>query len=146
MKAFNKVLVANRGEIAVRVIHAIKALGAQSVAVYSDADVSARHTLLADECVNIGPPDVAQSYLCAERIIAAAMQSGADAIHPGYGFLSENAAFAQSVIDAGIKWIGPAPASIMKHGRKSWPRGLRNNQACHCSRDISHQRNQQRKS
>ncbi len=97
-----KLLIANRGEIACRVMRTARAMGIATVAVYSDADAKALHVRMADEAVHIGPSPAAESYLCGERIIAAAKETGADAIHPGYGFLSENAAFARAVIDAGI--------------------------------------------
>jgi len=97
-------LIANRGEIACRVIRTARAMGIRTVAVYSDADADALHVRMADTAVAIGPAPVRESYLVGERILAAAHESGAQAIHPGYGFLSENAAFAQSVIDAGLIW------------------------------------------
>ena len=112
------VLIANRGEIARRVIRTCKRLGVRTVAVFSDADATARHTHEADEAVYIGPPAAKESYLRGEKIIAAAKQTGAEAIHPGYGFLSENAAFAQAVMDAGLIWIGPNPDSILAMGLK----------------------------
>ncbi len=111
-------LIANRGEIACRVIRTARALGVRTVAVYSDADRHALHVRQADEAVHIGPSPVAESYLRGERIIAAAKATGAEAIHPGYGFLSENADFAQAVIDAGLVWVGPSPASIRAMGLK----------------------------
>ncbi len=107
-----KVLVANRGEIAVRIIRAAKTLGIESVAVYSEVDSKALHVQMADEAVLLGPPEPAESYLSIERILAAANETGCDAIHPGYGFLAERAVFAQAVIDAGLTWIGPAPEVI----------------------------------
>ena len=111
-------LIANRGEIACRIIRTARALGIRTVAVYSQADAAALHVRLADMAVAIGPAPARESYLVGERIIAAALESGAQAIHPGYGFLSENAGFAQSVIDAGLVWVGPDPASITAMGLK----------------------------
>jgi len=111
-------LIANRGEIACRIIRTARQMGVRTVAVYSDADAGALHVRLADEAVHIGPSPARESYLVGERIIAAAKASGAEAIHPGYGFLSENAAFAQAVIDAGLIWVGPKPASIDAMGLK----------------------------
>jgi 3-methylcrotonyl-CoA carboxylase alpha subunit len=111
-------LIANRGEIACRVIRTARRLGIRTVAVYSDADSTAMHVREADEAVHIGPSPVRESYLLGERIIAAARQTGAEAIHPGYGFLSENAGFAEAVIDAGLVWVGPNPASITAMGLK----------------------------
>lgn len=114
----NKVLIANRGEIAVRIIRACRDLGIPTVAVYSDADRTALHVRYADEAVNIGPPPPGESYLRKDKIIEAARQTGADAIHPGYGFLAENADFAQQVIDEGLVWIGPTPDAIATMGDK----------------------------
>jgi 3-methylcrotonyl-CoA carboxylase alpha subunit len=111
-------LIANRGEIACRVIRTAKRLGIRTVGVYSDADAKALHVRMADEAVHIGPSPARESYLRGERIIEAAKQTGAEAIHPGYGFLSENADFAQAVIDAGLIWVGPKPASIRAMGLK----------------------------
>jgi 3-methylcrotonyl-CoA carboxylase alpha subunit len=111
-------LIANRGEIACRVIRTARRLGIRTVAVYSDADARALHVRQADEAVHIGPSPARDSYLVGEKIIAAAKATGAEAIHPGYGFLSENAEFAQSVIDAGLIWVGPKPASITAMGLK----------------------------
>ena len=113
-----KLLIANRGEIACRIMRTARAMGIATVAVYSDADAKALHVRSADEAVHIGPSPAAESYLVGDKIIAAAKQTGADAIHPGYGFLSENADFAQDVIDAGLIWVGPKPASIRAMGLK----------------------------
>ena len=114
-----KLLVANRGEIAMRVIRAATELGVETVAVYSEADAGARHVGIATESVLIGPPPATQSYLNIDAIVAAAHASGADAIHPGYGFLSENANFAQRCIDEGIKFVGPDPKAISLMGDKA---------------------------
>ena len=115
---FNTILVANRGEIAVRVIQTAKQLGYNTVAVYSEADQNSRAVQLADKAICIGPAQVSESYLCIDKIIAAAKQTGADAIHPGYGFLSENADFAQACIDANITFIGPSAHAINLMGNK----------------------------
>ncbi|MGZ3255135.1 MAG: acetyl/propionyl/methylcrotonyl-CoA carboxylase subunit alpha [Croceibacterium sp.] len=111
-------LIANRGEIACRVIRTARAMGVRTVAVYSDADAKALHVRQADDAVHIGPSPAAESYLRGDRIIEAAQATWAEAIHPGYGFLSENAEFAQAVIDAGLIWVGPSPASIRAMGLK----------------------------
>src|SRR5690606_25430909 len=112
MPAFNKILIANRGEIACRVMRTAQNLGYRTVAVYSEADAGARHVQLAGEAVCIGPAQVNQSYLVIDNIIAAAKKTGADAIHPGYGFLSENADFARACEAAGIVFIGPTVEAI----------------------------------
>jgi 3-methylcrotonyl-CoA carboxylase alpha subunit len=111
-------LIANRGEIACRIIRTARRLGIRTVAVYSDADADALHVLSADEAVHIGPAPTRESYLVGEKILAAAKVTGAEAIHPGYGFLSENAGFAQAVLDAGFIWVGPRPSSITAMGLK----------------------------
>ena len=121
---FSKVLVANRGEIAVRVIRALRELGIPSVAVFSDADREALHVRMADEAVHIGPSPSAESYLRVDRILDAARGRGATAIHPGYGFLSENADFAQACADAGVKFIGPPASAIRAMGSKTAARQL----------------------
>ena len=117
--SFSKILIANRGEIACRVIRTAKARGYRTVAVYSAADAGALHVRLADQAVNIGPPPVRESYLNSAALIAAAKLAGADAVHPGYGFLSENAEFAQACLDAGLVFIGPPPAAIQAMGNKA---------------------------
>src|SRR3989344_3430338 len=111
-------LIANRGEIACRIIRTARSLGIRTVAVYSDADARALHVRQADEAVHIGPSPARESYLVGEKIIAAAKATGAEAIHPGYGFLSENAEFAEAVIAAGLIWVGPKPDSIRAMGLK----------------------------
>ncbi|WP_425469952.1 biotin carboxylase N-terminal domain-containing protein [Tibeticola sediminis] len=115
---FQKILIANRGEIACRVITTAKKMGIQTVAVYSEADRDARHVLLADEAVCIGPAPSRESYLVADKILAAAKQTGAQAIHPGYGFLSENEDFARRVEEEGLVFIGPKHYSIAAMGDK----------------------------
>ncbi|MGN3975285.1 acetyl/propionyl/methylcrotonyl-CoA carboxylase subunit alpha [Tsuneonella sp. SYSU-LHT278] len=114
----SKLLIANRGEIACRIMRTASAMGIATVAVYSDADARALHVREADEAVHIGPSPATESYLVGEKIIAAAKETGAEAIHPGYGFLSENADFARAVIDAGLIWVGPKPDSIEAMGLK----------------------------
>ena len=106
---FSKILIANRGEIALRVMRSAREMGIKTVAVYSDADRVAPHVQYADEAVHIGPAPSSQSYLLVEKIIEAAKKTGAEAIHPGYGFLSENAVAAQAIIESGLVFIGPYP-------------------------------------
>ncbi|HVR21105.1 MAG TPA: biotin carboxylase N-terminal domain-containing protein, partial [Polyangiaceae bacterium] len=121
---FTKVLIANRGEIACRIQSTLRRLGVRSVAVYSEADRHARHVLDADESVCIGPPPAAESYLDKRKILDAARATGAEAIHPGYGFLSENAGFAEDVERAGIAFVGPTPEQIRRFGTKHGGRAL----------------------
>ena len=124
MASFRRVLVANRGEIAVRIVRALREASIVSVAVYSDVDRAALHVRMADEAVHIGPAPSAESYLRIEKVIGAAKACGAEAIHPGYGFLSENAAFAQACQDAGIVFIGPSSDAIRSVGSKTRARKL----------------------
>jgi acetyl-CoA carboxylase biotin carboxylase subunit len=121
-RPITRVLVANRGEIAVRVIRGCHEQGLTAVAVYSDADAHAQHVLAADAAVHVGPPPSSASYLQVERILAAAKATGCDAVHPGYGFLSENAGFARAVEAAGLVWIGPPPSAIEDMGSKTGAR------------------------
>lgn len=113
------ILIANRGEIAVRIIRTCREMGIRAIALYSDADADALHVYLADEAIPIGPAPAAESYLNTGKILAAAQESGADAIHPGYGFLSENADFAQAVADAGLRFIGPPVSAMRVMGSKT---------------------------
>ena len=119
-----KLLIANRGEIALRIVRACRELGISAVAVYSEADRNSLHVRHADEAYLIGPPPAQQSYLNGERIIETAKRAGADAIHPGYGFLAENAVFAQACVDAGLVWVGPPPHLIRSLGDKVQARSL----------------------
>jgi len=121
---FSKVLIANRGAIACRIIRTLRKMGVQSVSVYSEADTGSLHVAQADEAVLIGPPPAAQSYLSAEKILAAAKATGAQAIHPGYGFLSENAGFAEACAAAGIVFIGPKPDQMRRFGLKHTAREI----------------------
>jgi 3-methylcrotonyl-CoA carboxylase alpha subunit len=116
---FDKILIANRGEIACRVAATARRLGIRTVAVYSDVDAQARHVRACDEAVHVGGPAARDSYLRWERILEAARATGAQAVHPGYGFLSENADFAQACADAGLVFIGPPPAAIRDMGSKA---------------------------
>ena len=116
---FNKILIANRGEIAVRIIRACREMGIRTVAVYSEADRDCLHTMLADEAICIGPAPSSQSYLNMEQILAATVATKADAIHPGFGFLSENARFAKLCAECNITFIGPSADIINKMGNKS---------------------------
>src|SRR3954454_23543624 len=121
---FSKLLIANRGEIAVRVMRTAKRMGLATVAVYSDADADALHVACADEAVRIGPPPARESYLKIDAILAAAKQTGAGAIHPGYGFLSENAKFADACTAAGVVFVGPPPSAIRAMGHKDQAKAL----------------------
>ncbi len=123
---FTKILIANRGEIACRIIKTARRMGIATVAVFSEADRDARHVELADEAVFIGPPPSRESYLVMDKIIAACKQTGAQAVHPGYGFLSENAAFARRVEEEGIVFIGPKHGSIAAMGDKIASKKLAN--------------------
>src|SRR3954467_14226582 len=115
---FQKILIANRGEIACRIIKTARRLGTKTVAVFSDADRDALHVEMADEAVGIGPAPAAQSYLVIDKIVDACRETGAEAVHPGYGFLSERAAFAEALAAAGIVFIGPNAAAIAAMGDK----------------------------
>jgi propionyl-CoA carboxylase alpha chain len=132
---FRKILIANRGEIACRIIKTAKKMGIATVAVYSDADADALHVEMADEAIHLGPPPAAQSYLLIDKIVAACKETGAEAVHPGYGFLSERAAFANSLKDNNIVFIGPNLRAIEAMGDKIVsiiiiPRPTRSTQSC----------------
>ena len=122
MKTFHKILIANRGEIAVRVIQAAQKSGIRTIAVYAADDADSLHVSLADEAVLLSGETLAKTYLNPEKIIQIALESGAKAIHPGYGFLSENADFAQKIADAGLVFIGPTPENIRLMGEKNQAR------------------------
>ena len=115
---FRKILIANRGEIACRIIKTANSMGIATVAVYSDADADALHVEMADEAIHLGPPPAAQSYLLVDKIVQACLDTGAEAVHPGYGFLSERAAFPVALAAKGIVFIGPNPRAIEAMGDK----------------------------
>ena len=125
---FEKILIANRGEIACRVIKTAKAMGIKTVAIYSDADAQALHVQMADEAVHIGPSPANQSYIVIEKVMEAIRQTGAQAVHPGYGFLSENRLFAEALEAEGVAFIGPPPLRLKvwetKSPLKNWRRKL----------------------
>ncbi|MFT5418573.1 MAG: 3-methylcrotonyl-CoA carboxylase alpha subunit, partial [Gammaproteobacteria bacterium] len=122
-----KLLIANRGEIACRVIRSAKSLGIGTVAVYSEVDAEALHVEAADESVLLGPAKASESYLNVDRVLEAAAETNADAVHPGYGFLAENADFAMRVSDAGLLWVGPTPNQIRAMGDKERARTIAEN-------------------
>jgi acetyl/propionyl-CoA carboxylase alpha subunit len=134
---FGKVLIANRGEIAVRVIRACREMGIATAAVYSEADRESLHVLLAGQAIPIGPPPAAESYLAIDRIIGAARSVGAEAVHPGYGFLAENGAFAEACAAAGLVFIGPPPAAIRSMGDKMVARRMAVQQQVRSCRERS---------
>lgn len=124
MPSLRKCLIANRGEIAVRIIRACRELDIAAVAVYSEVDAAARHVALADEAYAIGAANPGDSYLNAAKLISVALASGCDCVHPGYGFLSENEDFAAAVIEAGLIWVGPPPDAMRRMGVKTEARSL----------------------
>ena len=134
---FRKILIANRGEIACRVIKTARKMGIATVAVYSDADEDALHVEMADEKVHLGPPPAAQSYLLIDKIIEACKLTGAEAVHPGYGFLSERAAFAKALADEKIVFIGPNPRAIEAMGDKIEVEEIRRASQGQCRSRIS---------
>jgi geranyl-CoA carboxylase alpha subunit len=142
MSAIQKLLIANRGEIARRVIRTAHRMGIETVAVYSDADAQALHVHEATCAVALGGNTSAESYLCIDKLIAAARAAGADAVHPGYGFLSENADFAQAVVDAGLIWVGPPASAIEALGNKSRAKQLAQSRGVPCSMDVDGQSDQ----
>src|SRR3546814_12113011 len=115
-RVFSKILIANRGEIACRVIRTARRMGLRTVAIYSEADAGALHARMADEAVRVGPAPSAQSYLAIDNVLQAARESGDDAVHPGYGFLSEHARFPEALAAAGIDFIGPKPRAVAAQG------------------------------
>ncbi|HXW76538.1 MAG TPA: biotin carboxylase N-terminal domain-containing protein, partial [Candidatus Eremiobacteraceae bacterium] len=117
-RPFGSVLIANRGEIAVRIARTCRAMGIRTIAIYSDADARAPHVSICDEAVRVGPAPARESYLRIDAVIQAALDTQADAIHPGYGFLSENPAFAEACASAGITFVGPPPAAMRLMGDK----------------------------
>lgn len=130
---FDKILIANRGEIACRILRTCKKLGVQSVCVFSDADSKGKYLKMADEAYHIGPSPAVQSYLKGEKILEIALKSGAKAIHPGYGFLSENANFAEMCEKEKVKFIGPSSYSIRSMGSKSGSKIIMNNAKVPCT-------------
>ncbi len=138
MTFFEKILIANRGEIAIRVMRACRELGIETVAIYSDADRNALHVTYADEAFPVGEAPPAKSYLNIARILDVASKTGAEAIHPGYGFLAENAGFARACEDAGIRFIGPTSRTITAHGLED--RGQADDAGCRCTGRTGHPR------
>ena len=136
MPIFDKILIANRGEIACRVIKSARAMGIKTVAVYSDADALALHVREADEAVHIGGAPAAESYLVIDKILDAIKQTGAQAVHPGYGFLSENKAFAEALEKAGIALSARLPVPLRQWAIKSLPRNWRQKPVCRLCRAI----------